>query len=243
MAKCVFLLPQRNTNMETSLNLEAQQALLAQLLSMVSEHKQALFQKIIAQRTRHLCIVLEDIYQSQNASAVLRSADCFGVQDVHIIEKRNEYTINPDVALGSSKWLSLYKYNTHENNTLAAYKHLRAQGYTIVATTPHTNDIELQDWDMSKKTALVFGTELQGLSQEAIDQADAHIKIPMYGFTESFNISVSAALSMFALTQKMRQSNIPWQLNEQDKTDILLGWAKATVKSSEDICKRFIEVH
>lgn len=227
--------------MNQPLSLEQQKALLKQLTNMVSEHKQNLFKQVIAQRTRHLCVVLEDIYQSQNASAVLRSADCFGVQDVHIIEKRNEYTINPDVALGSSKWLSLYKYNTHENNTLAAYKRLKEKGYTIVATTPHTNDINIQDWDMSKKTALVFGTELQGLSEEAITHADAHVKIPMYGFTESFNISVSAALSMYILTQKMRASNnIAWQLQESDRIEILLDWAKSTVRSSEKICQRFI---
>lgn len=228
--------------MEAELSLEAQQALLAQLLDMVSAHKRSLFNKVIAERTRHLCIVLEDIYQSQNASAVLRSADCFGVQDVHIIEKRNEYTINPDVALGSSKWLSLYKYNKHENNTLAAYEQLRSQGYTIVATTPHTQDIDLPQWDIRQKTALVFGTELQGLSDEAIAHADAHLKIPMYGFTESFNISVSAALSMYALTQKMRQEQLPWQLSEADKTAVLLAWAKAVVKSSKEISKRFVGI-
>ncbi len=129
-----------------------QEILLERLLAMISEHKNELFKKVIQNRTRHLTVVLEDIYQSQNASAVLRSADCFGLQDVHIIEKRNEYTINPDVALGSSKWLSMYRYNKEDvNNTKVAYNELRNQGYKIVATTPHKDDIMLDELDISEK--------------------------------------------------------------------------------------------
>lgn len=209
--------------------------LLERLLNMVSDHKKALFENVLINRTRHFTVVLEDIYQSQNASAVLRSADCFGIQDVHIIEKRNEYTINPDVALGSSKWLHLYKYNKEAiNNTEMAYKHLRSQGYQIVATTPHKDDVLLDQLDITNKTALVFGTELEGLSDYAIENADVHMKIPMYGFTESFNISVSAAISLNHLSEKLRKSNeIEWQLSENEKRKIKLHWAKSVVKSSK----------
>ena len=216
------------------------QLLLNKLLEMVSDHKNNLFTQIIQNRTRHLTVVMEDIFQSQNASAVLRSADCFGIQDVHIIENRNEYTLNPQVALGSSKWLSIHKYNTHENNTLAAYKELRNRGYQIVATTPHLNDVNLDALDISKKTALVFGTELLGLSDDAIQNADVHMKIPMYGFTESFNISVSAALCMHHLSEKIRKSDIDWQLNDAEKEQVLLEWAKSVVKSSAEVERKIL---
>ena len=219
----------------TRLSQENKEQLLQKLLEIVSDHKQELFYAIIDKRTRHLTVVVEDIFQSQNASAVLRSADCFGIQDVHIIENRNEYTLNPDVALGSSKWLNLHKYNSFENNTQAAFESLRKQGYQIVATTPHKDDVTLAELDISKKTALIFGTEMQGLSDYAIKHADVHMKIPMYGFTESFNISVSAALCMHHLSEKMRHSDIPWQLSSREKVEIMLSWAKSVVKSADQI--------
>jgi len=222
----------------TALNKEQKQLLLNKLLPIISDHKRELFYQIIEKRSRHLTVVMEDIFQSQNASAVVRSADCFGVQDVHIIENRNEYTLNPDVALGSYKWLSMYKYNDTENNTKAAFDHLRSQGYQIVATTPHINDVNLSDLDISKKTALVFGTEMKGLSDYAIKNADVHMKIPMYGFTESFNISVSAAMCMHHLTEKMRRSNIAWSLSDEEKIDVLLNWSRSVVKSASDIEKQ-----
>jgi len=217
------------------LSQKQKQELLVTLLEMISDHKNQLFKKIIENRSRHLTVVMEDIFQSQNASAVLRSADCFGVQDVHIIENRNEYTLNPLVALGSSKWITMHKYNESPNNTEEAFKKLREQGYQIVATTPHINDIELDDLDITKKTALVFGTELEGLSDYAIKNADIHMKIPMFGFTESFNISVSAALCMHHLSSKIRKSDFDWKLSEEERVDVLLDWARSVVKSSPEI--------
>jgi len=207
-----------------------QKRFLEYLEGFITENKRMLFDKVIEQRTRHITVVLEDIYQSQNASAVLRSCDCFGVQDVHIIENRYEYSINPDVALGSTKWLNLKKYNTEDENTQACYKNLREQGYQIIATTPHKDELLLDELDVSRKTALVFGTELEGLSETAIEQADAWVKIPMYGFTESFNISVSAAIILWHLTERLRKSNIPWQLNDAERIETRLQWALSVVK-------------
>lgn len=220
-----------------------EEILLERLLEMISEHKNQLFEKVIQNRTRHLTVVLEDIFQSQNASAVLRSADCFGLQDVHIIEKRNEYTINPDVALGSSKWLSMHKYNEEDvNNTKLAFDELRRHGYQIVATTPHKDDIMLDELDITRKTALVFGTELDGLSNYAIENADVHMKIPMYGFTESFNISVSAALCMHHLSEKLRRNKqINWQLNQKERRSVLLSWARSVVKSADYVERQVLK--
>lgn len=200
------------------------------LFEFISDNKRGLFETIIENRTRHLTIVLENIFQPHNASAVLRSCDLFGVQDVHIIENNNKYTLSEEVAMGSSKWLNLKKYNAEEENTLNCFKELRSKGYRIVATTPHEKDVLLDDLPLNQKTALVFGTEMQGISQLAMDNADAFVKIPMYGFTESFNISVSAALSMYHLTEKLRKSDIHWQLSEEEKIQIQIDWATAVIK-------------
>lgn len=203
------------------------------LSGFLTENRKKLFAEIIQFRTRHFTVVLEDIYQPHNASAVLRSADLTGIQDVHIIENRNRYHVNPQVAMGSSKWLNLIHYNEKEDNTLEAYDALRSQGYQIVAATPHEGGSTLDEIPIDNKLALVFGTELKGLSETAIENADTYLRIPMYGFTESYNISVSAALVLFTLTEKLRKSNIPWQLSPEERQEILLEWTKRTVARSD----------
>lgn len=223
------------------LDIKTKRKLLDHLLPFISENKAGLFNQIIKDRTKYIAVVLEDIFQPQNASAVLRTCDCFGVQDVHVIENNNTYEVNPDVALGSSKWLNLIKYNNEENNTLSAYKALKNEGYRIVATTPHKNDILLDELELDKKTAFVFGTELNGLSQEAIDNADAYVKIPMYGFTESFNISVSASIILHHAIEKLKKYNIKWQLSEDEIIDIKLNWMRNVVKRSDLIVENFIK--
>ncbi|MDT8392320.1 MAG: RNA methyltransferase [Bacteroidales bacterium] len=230
--------------METDrLDQQEKAQLLAYLEQFISENKLQLFNNIIENRTRHITVVLEDIYQSQNASAVIRTCDCFGIQDVHIIENRNSYSINPDVALGASKWLRLKKYNQQEHNTLSCYESLREQGYRIVATTPHKADTKLDELNFDGKLALVFGTELEGLSGKAISHADEHVKIPMYGFTESFNISVSAAIILHHLTEKLRASNIDWRLSATEKTDTRLSWVRRVIRHPEIHEKEFLRKH
>jgi tRNA (guanosine-2'-O-)-methyltransferase len=212
------------------------------LSNCITPERLNLFNSVIENRTQYFTVVLEDIFQSQNASAVLRSCDCFGIQDVHIIENRNEFNLDTEVSLGSSKWLSLYKYNKEKNNSLNAIKTLKKRGYRIVATTPHINDQELPDFDINAgKTALVFGSELPGISEVIMNEADEFLKIPMFGFTESLNISVSAAVTLHYLTDKLRRSKIAWELSEEEKIEIKIQWIRNTLKKSKFIEKRFWE--
>jgi len=211
------------------------------LASFVTEKRLELFDKILTERTRYLTVVLEDIYQSQNASAVLRTCDCFGIQDVHIIENRNEFNVNNEVALGASKWLSIIKYNKQQNNSRAAIKSLKEKGYRIVATTPHKNYQLLNEFDLTKgKAALVFGSELPGLTDYILKEADEFLRIPMYGFTESFNISVSVAVILSKLSEMLRKiDNKVWKLNEEEKELLKLQWIKNTVKASQHLEELF----
>ena len=215
--------------------------LLSYLLSFITKNKSDKFEKIIKYRTRYLTVVLEDIFQPHNASAILRTCDCFGIQDVHIVENKNKYYVNPDVALGSSKWLTLIKHNNNEENTVETLNKLKKQGYKIVATSPHKDQYMLDELPLDQKTALVFGTEMKGLSDLASDNADYFVKIPMYGFTESFNISVSAAICLYSLTEKLKKSNVNWQLSEAEILDIKLDWVRNVIKHSELIEKDFLQ--
>lgn len=212
------------------------------LSGFVTEKRYEGFISVLNQRTNYISLALEDIYQPHNANAVLRTCDCFGIQDVHIIENQNQYQINPDVSLGSSKWLNLKFYNKKENNTLSAIESLRKNGYRIIATTPHNNDVNLEDFNLENgKFALFFGSELPGLSSLMLEHADEYLKIPMYGFTESFNISVSAAICLHHLRFKLNRSNIEWGMNENEKTEILFNWLMQSIKSSEQILNDFLE--
>ena len=227
-----------------SLSFEKKIKLFEYLSQFVSENKNNLFNEIIQNRTRYITVVLEDLFQSHNASAVLRTCDCFGIQDIHIVENTNRFEINADVALGSSQWLTFKKYNSKEKNNIEdCYKHLREKGYKIVATTPHANDCALEDLKLDKKTALVFGTELQGLSKTAIENADEYVKIPMHGFTESFNISVSAAIFLFYLSEKLRISEINWKLTEEEMINIKIEWAKNVVKKPNLLIEKFLSAN
>jgi tRNA (guanosine-2'-O-)-methyltransferase len=209
------------------------------LVEFATPERIATFKKIIENRTRYITVVLEDIYQSHNASAVVRSCDCFGVQDLHIIENRNKYEVNPDVALGAYKWLNMIKHNENENNTLDCIRKLKKQNYRIVATTPHTNDRMLPDFDPTiGKFALFFGTEMRGLTDTVLENADEYIRIPMYGFTESFNISVSVAICLYDLTERLRKSDINYLLSNTEKQEIMLNWLKQSIKNSKDILEK-----
>jgi tRNA (guanosine-2'-O-)-methyltransferase len=197
----------------------------------ISENKVNKFESIVLNRTRHVTVVLENLFQPHNASAVLRSCDCFGVQDIYAIENGNKYEPNSEIDMGSSKWLNLKRYNKLENNTLSCINDLKAKGYKIVATTPHTNDSLIEDLPVDQPIALLFGTELTGLSEIAIENADAYVKLPMYGFTESYNISVSVALALFNITERMRKDpSVNWQLTAEEMLAIKLNWAQKVVK-------------
>lgn len=216
--------------------------LLAYLSGFITEERNSVLDRVLHERTNYITIALENIFQPQNASAVMRSVDCFGLQDVHVIENSNNFEVDTEVAMGSTKWLNMHRYNEGDNNTMEAIKKIRAEGYRIVATTPHEGDTNLEDFDLNKgKVALFFGTELTGISDTIRNEADEFLKIPMYGFTESFNISVSASIILHHLTLKLRQSNIDWRLSEEDKIATKLEWLRRCIKSAPLIEQEYYE--
>lgn len=210
------------------------------LLGFVSENKKQKFDEILDNRTRYLTVVLEDIYYSQNASAVVRSCDCFGIQDLHVIENRFLYKVNKDIVLGASKWVSLYKYRKRKDNTIDCLQKLKDDGYKIIATTPHQNDVNLEDYQFTSKTAILFGNEQEGLSPEALKMADGFLKIPMVGFTESLNISVSAAICLHSLSYKLRNTILPWQLSEQERNEVKYKWARSIIRKADLVEKNYL---
>ena len=218
------------------------EALIEHFLKCITDERKALFEELIQKRTKYLTVVLENIYQPLNASAVLRSCDCFGIQDVHVIENYNEFKADKEVAMGASNWLTVNRYEKNENNTLDCIQSLKNRGYRIVATSPHNSQTDLINFDLSKgKTALFFGTELEGLSNLVLENADEYLHIPMYGFTESFNLSVSAAICLYEIRMKMEKENIKWQMTKDEKNQVLLDWLRCSIDRSEIVENDFLK--
>jgi tRNA (guanosine-2'-O-)-methyltransferase len=212
---------------------------LAEFYKIITPNKQEMFDRIAAERTRHLTVVMENIYQEHNASAVLRSCDCFGLQELHVIEKDNEYKIQRDIALGAGRWVDMHTYDEGAEVTRDCILGLRAKGYKIVATTPHTDSQTINTLDLSQPVALVFGTERRGISEEVIELADEFVKIPMYGFTESFNISVSVAIVLNTLRQRLEQSDLQWKLTEQEQNLLKIDWCTKILNGGEALERHF----
>ena len=211
------------------------QKLLAYLEGYLTEKRKALFKKVLEDRTRHFTVVLEDIFQPHNASAVVRTCDIFGIQDVHAIENKYNNKISRHVAKGSQKWLSYNRYRDDRDNTKSCLASLKEKGYQIIATTPHNDSCLLQDFDVTKKSAFVFGVEAEGVSETVTENADGFLKIPMVGFTESLNISVAAAIILQEVTSKLRNSEVDWKLSDEEKQMLYFNWVKITIKNVDKI--------
>lgn len=224
--------------MERSLKLE----LIEHLSQFLTEERLHLFHEKLKERSNRITLVLEDVFQSRNISASMRSADCFGIQNIHIIENKNNFIKDKSVSLGAGKWINIKQYNTEENNTINCLKKLKKEGYQIIATSPHNTNISLEEIDVkNNKIAIILGTELTGLSEKALSFADKRMKINMYGFTESLNISVSAAICCQSISSKMRKETTGWEVTEEEKTDILLNWIRNSIKSGKQIEEKFLE--
>ena len=209
--------------------------LLEYLETYLTDKRKERFTKVLANRTKHFTVATEDVYQLHNTSAVMRSCDVFGIQEVNIVEEVNSKSIDREIAMGAQKWVDLNRYHT----TKACIKDIKAKGYNIVATTPHADDCDLIDFDISQKSCFFFGRETEGLSQQVIDNADSFLKIPMVGFTESLNISVSAAIILQHVTAQLRKSDIKWQLTEDEIVEKRFDWVKKTIKNFDAIVERY----
>lgn len=212
------------------------------LSGFITEKRLERIKEVASKRTRHFAVALENLFQGHNASAVLRTCDCFGIQNVFAIENVNRFQPNEEIALGAEKWLNINHFND-DNSVEKCYAELRRQGYRIAATTPHGNPVPADEIDVSKPLALVFGTEKEGLSEQALAGADFTVALPMYGFTESFNISVSAALFLQKVTDKSIAQNIDRFIGKIEQQELIAQWILKTVSDPEGIMKKYLEMH
>lgn len=198
------------------------------LESLLTPQRLARFDEVLSWRTRYVTVVLENLYHTRNSSACLRNCECFGVQDVHVVESKCDYRPNESIDCGSGQWLTVHRYGDQDNNTLPCFKRLRADGYRILAMTPADGAVSLEDLELETKTAFVFGAELAGLSDDAVAHADACVKVPMHGFTESFNVSVAVALVLQPIIAQLHASPLDWRLTASEQHALRQAWIRTS---------------
>ena len=208
--------------------------------SLLTPHKAQLFERVASERTRYLTVVLEDLFQEHNASAVIRTCECFGIQDLYAIEDKNKYTLQRKVARGAGQWIDLHRFTERGKASEQAITHLKSSGYKIVATSPHAQAFTPENLPITEPIALCFGTERLGLSSLVLEQADYHVKIPMYGFTESFNLSVSVALLLQGLKARLNNSEEDWRLSREEQLALKIAWSKRMLNGGEMLEKQFM---
>lgn len=209
--------------------------LLAYLERFISEERKERFERILQMRTNYITVAAEDVFQLHNTSALIRSCEVFGIQQAHVVEGRFGQRLDKNIAMGAQQWVDIFRYK----NTTDCIAALRQQGYKIIATTPHEDSCMLQDFVLEEKTALFFGTEKEGLSPAVLHAADGFLKIPMVGFTESLNVSVSAAIILQMLSSKLRASKLPWPLQKDEILEKRIDWTKKSIKSIDKIMNRY----
>lgn len=193
-------------------------------------------ERVLGQRTRYVTICTENTFHPQNASALVRTAEAFGLQEIHNIETLCSFKPNVQIVKGTDKWVDLYRHRSTEEGLEA----LRSSGYRIVATSPHIDGRTPETFDVSAGPfALIFGTEHAGISQQTLESADEFIQVPMYGMVESLNVSACASILLYNLTERMRgDESIDWRLGEDDRTRLLYKWMCRTVRDSKRILGR-----
>lgn len=222
--------------------LELQKELIEYLSGFITPDRLDRIESVLQQRTRHITVILEDIYQTQNGSGVLRTCDAFGIQDVHIVQNKIYFQIHREITLGSDKWLTLHYYKEKGvNNTKRCLQELKRQGYKIVATTPHQTNVTLEQLPVNEKLAFMFGSEIDGLSDHALECADLSVSIPMVGFSQSLNIGVSAAVCLYEAIARLRNQENHWVLCEEEKLALKLSWLRHSIRSSDRLEQKFFE--
>lgn len=179
--------------------------------------------------------VLEDVYQFRNAAAIVRSVESCGFHKVVALQEENNFEPNLRVTKGADTWVEVEKLPRN----IASLQKIKDRGYKIVAVSLENNAKMLPEYEITEPIALVFGTEMEGVTQEILDFADETLAIPMYGFTRSFNVSVAASICMYELKQKLMKSSIDYKLDEYKLMKMKIRWAVNSIKSGKQILEKY----
>ncbi len=211
---------------------------IAFLESLLSEKRLERIKQVIDYKIQNITIVLDNLLDSHNTSAILRTAEGLGLKDIYIIEKDYQFEINKGVTKYSHKWLDLHRFKDYQ----PCVKALKEKGYKIFVANVGEKSVKLTDIEIApdSKYAFVVGNEHDGISSEILNYADCEFTIPMYGFTESFNVSVASAIILSHSTYLYRKvSQQKSDLTERQKEELYFDFLKKAVKNSDILLKSF----
>ena len=222
-------------NIENNISVEQCRERIEYLAQFMLPERLATLQRAVANRTKYMTLLAENMFHPQNASALVRHCEAFGVQNLHTVQSLCKFNPNVDIVRGTDKWIDIHRHNS----TAEALAALKSEGYRIIATTPHRESCTPESFDVTKgKFAIVMGPEKTGISDEVMAAADEFMRIPMCGMVESLNVSACAAIIVYMLSERMRHEVEGWQLTEQEQTRTLYKWIVDTVKDAEPLLKR-----
>ncbi len=201
----------------------------------ITEQRLLTMTRTLDMRTRYMTVCMENTFHPQNASALVRTCEAFGIQDIYTIDNLCRFNPNLHIVKGTDKWIDIRR----SGSTDVALDTLQSAGYRIIATTPHRGDCTPEQFDVTAGPfAIVFGTEHAGISQQVTERADGFVRIPMCGFVESLNVSASASVLLYILAQKVRNSGVDWQLSHHERNQIMFRWLMLSIKDSYGVLER-----
>lgn len=222
-------------NTENNITLEQAAQQITYLSEFILPERFATLKRAVENRTDYMTLLAENMFHPQNASALVRHCEAFGVQNLHTVETLCTFNPNVNIVRGTDKWIDIHRHPS----TLDAIKSLKAEGYRIVATSPHRQSCTPESFDVTKgKFAIVLGTEKTGISDEVIAEADEFLKIPMCGMVESLNVSACAAIIVYMLSERIRHEVKDWRLSEERELRTLHRWMKEAVADADRLLKR-----
>lgn len=218
-------------------NMKTQEEIYEYVSGFLTDERLRKIEHFSQESSDYILPVVEDIYQFRNAAAIVRSVEACGFHKVIAMEQENIFDPNLRVTKGADTWVEVEKMP----RTLDSLKTIKERGYKIVAVSPERNATMLPNYQPVAPLALVFGTEWEGTTDELLDFADETLAIPMYGFTQSFNVSVAAAICFYDLKQKLVNSGINYKLSPQKLLEMKIRWAVNSIPSGKAILERYLK--
>lgn len=209
------------------------------LASLMPESKQRRIEEVLPLRTRHVVTVIENVLDSNNTNAILRTSEALGIQEAHLVYGNIKYIPQKSVSKGAHLWMDTYRYGSASaDNALQCIKQLKQKGFQLVVTSPNAKNT-MEQLDIQKPLAICFGQESRGISEQFLAAADVRISIPQYGFTESYNVAVAAGMILLPVMEKLRNSTVNWQLKEEEKNMLRKKWILNYFNHAEEHYARF----
>lgn len=217
--------------------------LLEYMDTFLTDERRDRLNSVLNNRTTHFCIAMEDLFYERNSGAIIRTADGYGIQNINVIEPSGSFKskVTNIISKGAEKWVTKKQFGDLQNGAKECIDQLRKDGYQIVATTPHASGHTIHDFDITKKSAFFLGAEKTGISDTVMEEADDYIAMPIYGFTESFNVSVANGILLHELINRLRKSDVNWHLHQEEREELMLDWTLKSIVSSHLIALQFME--